>query len=185
MTTTFKFAIDDFSARSGSFLSHTDTAGREESAIVKLLQSIPAWNFDDWETLRKAFVASKPDDMSTDAAGKHWKKIVEAAGMTKPKSGKIDSQVKQTQRVKQSEKMEALLAMELPKLEKIKNTAVRDADFAQAGLVQKALDKKANELLKPQAEEFKAEVRKVREALNKLKVTDKATLDKIAKLLKV
>lgn len=185
MSTTFTFEIDGFTATSTSFLSHTDSAGVEESNLIALLQSIPEWNFDDWETLRKAFVCSKPERMSTDAAGKHWKKIVDAAGMTKPKSGKADATIKETQRAKVSEKLEALLANDLPELEKLKNTAVRDSDFKTAGLIQKALDKKATELLKPQEEEFKRELQAVKDAIKKLKLSDKQLVGKIAKLLKV
>lgn len=185
MTTTFKFGIDDFTASSADLLHSELTGGLAEKALIEHLQSIPEWTFDDWETLRKSFVNAKPENMTQKAADNRWQRLVKDAGMEKPKSGTVDAQVKQTQRAKVSEKMETLLAMELPELEKLKNTAVKDSDFSQAGLIQKALDKKATELLKPQEEAFKAELKTVREALNKLKVTDKATLDKIAKLLKV
>lgn len=148
--------------------------------IVAVMADYPNPDWTTYETWRKEFVAKLPSGVDGNAADKRWSRILKNASVTIPE--------KPTAAADQKRKQRASLKATVQKMD---DKALEQAIQATRNVpgtetvqkaYQKELDRRADELLKPEREALKKRRQEIVKALAKASAADMAKIERILKL---
>lgn len=152
--------------------------GLAEAQAVKLLKAWKDPTFDEWESVRKAFVAQKPAAMASRAADMAWSRLIKSAGLAKPKSTSAEAIQREEARKKEAERLAALSDDQIQRHIDVYSELSDDAGAKKYKAEKKRRD---DEKAKPQKDAIDKAIKSIREKVKDCKDTKK--LNAILKLL--